>query len=331
MRSRALITSAARALLATLLSGVALCVLSLACAHADEHVTATIAPSFIKEDLYCASFVSPDEGWVVGTFGSIYHTSDGGQSWEKQRTGILGPLFSVSFADATHGWAVGKAGVILHTEDGGRTWRKQSAPVGKHLFAIDAVSPTVAWAVGDWGVILMTSDGGAMWQDRSLTDDVILYGIDFADERYGWIVGEVGNLMLTEDGGQTWKHERTTTGKSLFSVHVAAHGRAWAVGLDGEIWALAGDRWEQRPSGVTTALYAVTVEGNNGCAVGDSGTAILSTDEGKNWRLMDVPEDLKLFWMHTVSLTKASDMTQGLIAGANGLLLWIRDGRITRN
>jgi photosystem II stability/assembly factor-like uncharacterized protein len=331
MRSRALITSGAHALLAALLSGVALCLLLLAPAHADEDVYATIAPSFIKEDLYCASFVSPDEGWVVGTFGSIYHTSDGGQSWAKERTGILSPLFSVSFADATHGWAVGKAGVILHTEDGGRTWRKQSAPVGKHLFAVDAVSPTTAWAVGDWGVILTTSDGGTTWQDRSLTEDVILYGVDFADEQYGWIVGEVGNLMVTEDGGQTWKHDRTTSGKSLFGVHVSGHGSALAVGLDGEIWRLAGDGWEQRKSPATAALYDVTMEGSTAWAVGDNGTAVNSEDGGETWYAVNVPEDLKLFWMHTVRLTKASDMTQGLIAGANGLLLWIRDGRITRN
>jgi photosystem II stability/assembly factor-like uncharacterized protein len=331
MRPRPLLTSRARALLATLLSAAAPFLLLLASARADEDVAATIAPSFIKEDLYRASFVSPDEGWVVGTFGSIYRTSDGGQSWEKQRTGILGPLFSVSFADAEHGWAVGKAGVILHTGDGGRSWREQSRPGGKHLFSVDAVSPTIAWAVGDWGVIMTTSDGGVTWQDRSLTEDVILYAVDFADERYGWIAGEVGNLMLTEDGGQTWKHQRTATGKSLFGLHVAAHDRACAVGLDGEIWQLVGDRWEQRPSHVTAALYDVTVEGHNGWAVGDNGTALISEDGGGSWHTVDVPDDLKLFWMHTVSLNKASDMNQGLIAGANGLLLWIRDGRITRN
>jgi photosystem II stability/assembly factor-like uncharacterized protein len=318
-------------LLATLCSGITLGVPLVASSQSEEGRVGTIAPSFIKEDLYATSFVSPEEGWVVGTFGSIYHTVDGGQSWSKEQTGILNPLFSVSFADATHGWAVGKAGVILRTEDGGRTWRKQTAPVGKHLFAVDAISPTVAWAVGDWGVILMTSDGGVTWQDRSLTDDVILYGVDFVDERYGWIVGEVGNLMVTEDGGQNWKREHTATGKSLFGVRVAARGQAWAVGLDGEIWALSGGGWEQRPSGVSTALYAVTMEGNKGCAVGDSGTAVLSTDEGRNWQVMDVPEELKLFWMHGVSLNKAADTTQGLIAGSNGLLLWIRDGRITRN
>lgn len=289
----------------------------------------TLSPELIKEDLYAAYFATAKTGWVVGTFGSVLHTTDQGKSWRRQPTRTQVPLFSVSFADARTGWAVGKAGTILRTTNGGQSWEQQAAPSEKHLFAVKALSPQVAWAVGDWGVIVATSDGGATWQDRSLSEDVILYGIDFADLQYGWIAGEVGNLFLTEDGGQTWTRQRTPTGKSLFGIHVAEPGHAWAVGLDGEIWQLADGAWLQRPSGVTTALYDVAVAGDHGWVVGDSGTALASTDGGDTWHAIDVPDDLKLFWMHTVSLTKNEGRPRGFIGGANGLLLWIRDEQIT--
>jgi len=298
--------------------------------RAENGQPITVSASLIKDDLYSASFITPDEGWIVGTFGSIYYTADGGDSWVKQPTGVLVPLFSVSFADAKNGWAVGKAGTILHTTDGGLTWKQQVSPVKKHLFAVTAVSPTVAWAVGDWGMRTATRDGGATWEDRSLTEDIILYGIEFSDEKHGWIAGEVGNLFFTQDGGQTWERHKTTTEKSLFGIYVADREHAWAVGLDGEMWQFVGDHWEQRPTGVKAALYDVAVAGSTGWAVGDNGTALVSHDAGENWKLVEVPEDLKLFWMHTVSLTTAAGVTRGLIGGSNGLLLWTRNGMMSK-
>ena len=37
------------------------------------------ARSQIVEDLYDAQLVDADDGWVVGAFGAVYHTSDGGR------------------------------------------------------------------------------------------------------------------------------------------------------------------------------------------------------------------------------------------------------------
>ncbi len=297
---------------------------------AQQPDTGKILPSSIREDLYSASFVSLDEGWVVGTFGAIYHTTDGGQSWDKQETGTLNPLFSVAFADPQHGLAVGKGGLAMHTEDGGRTWKEYFTSDRKHLFSIAAVSAQVAWAVGDWGKMMRTLDGGVTWEDRSLSEDVILYGINFADEKHGWIAGEVGSLFYTDDGGETWTKQTTATGKSLFGIHVADREHAWAVGLDGEIWQFSGGKWEQRPSVAAAALYAVTTDGTHGWIVGDNGTVLLSDDAGGSWRAAELPDELKLFWLHSVNVQTAANTTRGLITGANGLLLWIRNGQIIR-
>lgn len=296
---------------------------------AQEHRSVTLPASLIKDDLYGAALITPDEGWVVGTFGTVYYTADGGDVWVKQPTGTLAPLFSVSFADAKNGWAVGKGGTILHTTDGGGTWQPQSSPHNKHLFAVEAISPATAWIVGDWGMIATTTDGGATWEDRSLSEDIILYAVDFADAQHGWIAGEVGNLLFTGNGGQSWERRRTATGKSLFGIHVADREHAWAVGLDGEIWQFVDGRWEPRSSGVSTALYDVAVAGSTGWVVGDNGTALATHDGGATWEQVGVPEDLKLFWMHAVSLTTTAGVTRGLIGGANGLLLWTRNATIS--
>jgi photosystem II stability/assembly factor-like uncharacterized protein len=66
--------------------------------------------------------------WIAGSPGSrVFHSPDGGQSWQAFETGQTTPLRAICFIDATHGWAVGDLGVILHTQDGGQTWQRQHA------------------------------------------------------------------------------------------------------------------------------------------------------------------------------------------------------------
>ncbi len=60
-----------------------------------------------------AAFVTPQEGWLVGSFGMIMYASDGGESWEPQPSGVEATLRAVAFADARNGWAVGEGGTIL--------------------------------------------------------------------------------------------------------------------------------------------------------------------------------------------------------------------------
>jgi photosystem II stability/assembly factor-like uncharacterized protein len=73
------------------------------------------------------SFVDTLTGWVVqwscispGT--EIWHTSDGGTSWDLQF--IYSPPFyfdprDIFFVDSLHGWVVGDNGIVLHTSTGG--------------------------------------------------------------------------------------------------------------------------------------------------------------------------------------------------------------------
>ncbi len=64
--------------------------------------------------------------WIAGSPGSvIFHSADGGRTWETQATGQTLPLATLHFFDDQRGWAAGTLGTILATTDGGRTWRRQ--------------------------------------------------------------------------------------------------------------------------------------------------------------------------------------------------------------
>ncbi|MCK4250789.1 T9SS type A sorting domain-containing protein [candidate division WOR-3 bacterium] len=62
-----------------------------------------------------------NEGWAVGRFGTIIHTTNSGNSWAFQTSIATNTLFDVDFSDNLHGIACGQ-GIILYTTDGGQSW-----------------------------------------------------------------------------------------------------------------------------------------------------------------------------------------------------------------
>src|SRR6267378_2623104 len=58
-------------------------------------------------DLRGASFVDANTGTVVGFYGTIVRTTDGGSSWTIQSGGTTENLWAVSFSDTNNGTAVG--------------------------------------------------------------------------------------------------------------------------------------------------------------------------------------------------------------------------------
>jgi photosystem II stability/assembly factor-like uncharacterized protein len=298
----------------------------------------------IKDNLYGVKALSATEVWTVGNFGSIYHTSDAGKTWEARESGTKSPLFAVDFADRTHGWAVGKESLILHTADGGRTWKPQRSPVSreKPLFGLEVIDPETVWVVGDWGAVAVTRDGGATWEDRSLAEDVVLYDVAFPDPTHGFIVGEFGTLLATTDGGATWEKREVGVGKTLFGVGFSSAERGWAVGMDGLILQTrdGGRSWTvQRGGGGSELLedvgfmetlrnpgfYDVSVAGQFGIVIGDTGTLLTSADGGSTWSQHELPEKQRLTWMRSVSLDAEG---HGFVVGAGGFRAAIDGGKL---
>lgn len=73
-------------------------------------------------DLSGIFFVDANNGWAVGSGGTILHTIDGGQNWETQFSGSNDDLHSIYFTDKHNGCISGgnySYGSIFYTETGG--------------------------------------------------------------------------------------------------------------------------------------------------------------------------------------------------------------------
>lgn len=309
--------------------------LAFGVAAATRVLAAPLSGFRITDNLYGAQFISAQDGWTVGAFGTIFRTRNGGQSWRPQVSHTVEHLYSVDFADPQNGWVVGRRGIVLHTHDGGETWELQPTGNEQHLFKVKALDPQHAWAVGDFGTILTTGDAGKTWDNRSLTRDVILNSQSWPDATHGWIVGETGTVLATTDGGQTWAEQRSGVEKTLFGVSFRDAQHGWAVGLDGLILRTTdgGQTWQVQHGDAQVGaleqvgfkdafdnptLYDVAVTSTDGYAVGDNASVFASADAGNTWHRKEVPSEANLRWIRAVSLVNG---THGVLVGANGLTM----------
>lgn len=103
------------------------------------HPCVTVADQFD----FRAVAVSGTHVWIAGAPGSrIFHSADGGNSWQFATTGQTAPIHALRFVDDQHGWAAGAFGNILTTRDGGRTWQTQHSGAQRAALLAVAANPT---------------------------------------------------------------------------------------------------------------------------------------------------------------------------------------------
>jgi len=178
----------------------------------EEEVVAQ-QPSF-----YDVHFLDAKTGWIVGEFGKILKTTDGGATWKEQQKSLIGgeivdalslpTFFGVDFIDAQNGAAAGLDGKIAITANGGDTWTFDDvgAELAVPLFDMHLFSDGSGWAVGSAGEVLRKKGIGETWEAADLGMRVFswLRHASFPDQKNGWIVGGFGLILRTRDGGKTW-------------------------------------------------------------------------------------------------------------------------------
>ncbi|MEN3330813.1 MAG: hypothetical protein V7641_178 [Blastocatellia bacterium] len=161
----------------------------------------------------------PDKmaGWASGSKGAIYHTTNGGLAWDKQKSELeAGDAFTlpgsegakmfkisgISFPDAEHGYAAARAneedtGRILGTSNGGASWAKQRIIADSGARDLFFLNANEGWILTEKGAyIYHTLDGNKTWlsEKKDLEFDPPLARLGAADAQHAWAVG--GGVIL---------------------------------------------------------------------------------------------------------------------------------------
>jgi photosystem II stability/assembly factor-like uncharacterized protein len=202
-----------------------------------------VTPSGIaKGTFFVGSFLSNEIGWVVtteteGTPTTIFHTIDGGRTWDKTTIQQAYVSSQVNFINQDDGWlmlfgdvSAGSNPVEMYsTTDGGRTWVKLGSdeqfgiPVNSIKTGMFFKNGLTGWVVGQPktnGVVFLykTVDGGKTWRVQNLpfpseykTSLITTQPPTFYNDRDGVLpvnftgIQEINNLIyVTHDGGVTW-------------------------------------------------------------------------------------------------------------------------------
>lgn len=195
----------------------------------------------VSATLSAVNFTDAQHGWAVGQWGVILATTDGGETWQKQRMDVSvdQPLFSVLFTSEKDGIAVGLWSLMLATHDGGKTWTKVTVPkppgsgrADRNLYHIFADRTGALYIDSEQGMVLKSTDGGANWSYQATGGKGTLWtGVALPDGRIV-VGGLLGSLYQSSDGGATWTALNAGTKSSITDL-VATRNGLMGVGLDG--------------------------------------------------------------------------------------------------
>jgi photosystem II stability/assembly factor-like uncharacterized protein len=207
-------------------------------------------------------FVDASEGWAVGDDGVVWHSIDGGSTWERQPTATRASLRAIYFVNPFVGWIVGR----------------EERPNGSSS-----------------GVILFTSDGGIRWQRLAWNSLPGLHAVRFFDEKNGIVAGEAhdrysSGVFMTQDGGRSWKIVPGPRQANWVAADFAAMDRGTLVGCWGMTASLQQHIRDANPVDVEGQrhLWGIARTSRHLIVVGQGGLIQTADPETSRWQVQTV-------------------------------------------
>jgi len=192
--------------------------------------------------IYAIDFADDKNGWAVGYGGKITYTSDAGNIWQEQNSGVSVWLRDVKFVNSKTGWAVGEE-TILKTTNGGNLWFIQrTAPSIATYYQIIWLDSLKIWVYG-YREQVQTTDGGTSWivrSDTSILDKPPKEAKGgswyYTNNDTGWELKSSSYVSKTTDSGHTWNIDLATDViHSLIRIHFIDSRHGWTTTMSGGI------------------------------------------------------------------------------------------------
>ena len=172
----------------------------------DAQIDAEVGAS---KPLLDVLFWSRTEGVVVGAYGFIFKTEDGGSTWRNLGSNMdNADRFHLNAVTQIKGGtllAAGEAGVLFRSTDLGESWESIDSPYDGSFFGVSATGEEgTALAFGLRGNLFRTTDDGVSWEELDSNTESTLIGASFDGDNGITIVGNSGSVLRSRDGGMTF-------------------------------------------------------------------------------------------------------------------------------
>ncbi len=192
-------------------------------------------------------FKNAKEGFVIGAYGMMFKTIDGGNSWLAWATHVENPdrfhLNSITKIDEQRLMMVGEAGLMLRTQDAGETWTQMLSPYDGSFFGVMNLSNNVQLAFGLRGNLARSDNFGLSWRLEDTDTQQTLMGATDHLGRIAYVVGNGGAFLKGIDSGRKWESQTRTGRSNASSIIETRSGEFVMVGESGvEILDKTGER-----------------------------------------------------------------------------------------
>jgi photosystem II stability/assembly factor-like uncharacterized protein len=278
------------------------------------------------------------QGWVAGDSGTILKTTNGGQTWASQKSGISNEIHAFFMLDRSYGWALAfqypvdtmwYGTIMLRTTDGGITWTREEYPE-EFYYAISFHDSVNGWLGGNRGALMWTTDGGVTWSpalvDSSIASGFPILNFRFYSRDYGFALGGhidiAGVVWRTTNGGKRWSAD-AHSGDPIHDLHYIDSLNLLAVGGEFDIGASmiqskdAGMTWDYTYLGIwgEARALAFRTPAEGWAPLGFTGTYIVTRDTGSTWTAFYSPDS------SPVNDITFIDSTHGFMVGGYGTVL----------
>jgi photosystem II stability/assembly factor-like uncharacterized protein len=222
-------------------------------------------------------FIDKMNGWAATTWGNIFASNDGGETWKIITKEPIGHIRAIYFIDKLNGWSCGNSKSINKTTDGGITWTAIEADsIPFTMMSFKFITKELGYAVSLSGNFYKSTNSGLSWTKQVY----IAYGIydmDFIDDKNGWVAGNDESIYFTSNGGENWKIKHFKAGyTNYFGIDAYNENRIFAVGQDPSALLTSstdgGNNWLSNNKGLEDYLGDVKfIDSNHVLVIGNSG------------------------------------------------------------
>lgn len=282
---------------------------------------------------YDICFVNANTGFIAGNYN--LKTTNGGNSWTTQFDIPLS--YSVTSDPAGKkviftggGTMLGYNGrTAVTTIDNGNTYRQQSANIAVDYREIFFLNDSTGY-ISSSNQMYKTTDYAESWKPMN-TYPYLLNNVNdifFVDEQHGYAAND--KFYKTDNGGITWNLVASPDGQQQFyphRIHFFDALQGLVINNAGIYRTLnGGSSWSLVQTGPTNTYlqdFCFTPDGK-GVAVGNSGTAYISSDYGASWSSLNLAtsENLSTVYFYNNSLGFIGTTDNSLYKTADGGTTW---------
>ncbi|RDE24995.1 glycosyl hydrolase [Motiliproteus coralliicola] len=182
------------------------------------------------------AFVDARHGYLLGAYGLLLETRDGGESWTPINE-ALGNIdgFHLNALTVTDSalYIAGEAGSLFRSLDRGQSWEALPSPYDGSFFGLQPLNQDSLVAYGLRGNAFESRDGGDSWQPLPLPIKRTLTGMAQLENGTQILVGSFGALLVKTAGSEQFIPQPLPLPAPSMAVLPVTEDQVVVVGLAG--------------------------------------------------------------------------------------------------